>query len=502
MLNRYGAENFLVVNFNFKMKPKDIISVLSKGIFLDGEGFQFIGCSSSGLKKRSCYMMKGTANEVERVRDTECGLFAKITSIPKKLKGIGLLFSNATQTGIDIESDCVKIIADVTSEDGRYNFTDGCGAIGSELHRKIVEGARLAGLLPDGYTPSVLQIHLKGYKGVVTLDPKLKTDTIFIRRSMVKFESGTRLFSQVWLCNHSKPYSIGYLNKQYIILLSGLGVPDEVLLKKQRSYYDLMLSLKQDPQVSFDQLCISGQHALAAQVAIGNHAGEKVQEALSQIQRKFLGKISKLSIQIQDSRNVFGICDASGILDYGECFFRPTINGEPRTVSGKVIVAKNPCYFLGDVRVLVAVDGGRTKHLSHLVDCIVFPTTGARPHPDEITGSDLDGDEYFVCWDEELSIDRLKNPTDFLALAKASMSSHHHEWKSCIEYLANQVNMMGLLNSFFLYWAESKGVQSTECQQVGQLFSRSVDASKTGDKFVIPKHLCPPKERDPQLYES
>lgn len=54
---------------------------------------------------------------------------------------------------------------------------------------------------------------------------------------------------------------------------------------------------------------------------------------------------------------------------------------------------------------------------------------------------------------------------------------------------------MGLLDSNFIYWAETKGVISTECLELGQLFSRSVDASKTGDKFVIPKHLIPPEQK-------
>lgn len=492
MIDRYGAENFLVVHFNFKMKPKDIIAILSRGIFLDGESFQFVGCSSSGLKKRSCYLMRGTVNEVKRIRDVECGQFTNAASIPKKLKGIGLLFSNAIPTGIEVRNDDIKITDDIMSVDGCYNFTDGCGAIGSELHKLVIEGAKINDMLPEGYIPSVLQIRLKGYKGVVTLDPALEKHGILIRKSMIKFESGTRPFSQVWLCNYSKPYSVGYLNQQYIMLLSGLGVPDEILLKKQRDYYEQMRFLKQNPKVRFEQLCISGQHVLATRV--GCHNDRRVQEELSQIQKKFLMKISKLRIQIQDSRTAFGVCDTSEVLEYGECFFRPTINGQPCTISGEVIVAKNPCYFLGDVRVLTAVSGSRVKHLCHLIDCIVFPTKGKRPHPDEITGSDLDGDEYFVCWDEELSIGKLRNPEDFLALAKAS-TSRSSRWSSCIEYVANQVNMMGLLNSHYLYWAETKGVQSTECQELGQLFSRSVDASKTGDKFVVPKHLIPPRCR-------
>lgn len=118
MVNRYGASSFLAVDFHYKMQPRDIIAFLSNGLFVDGESFHFIGCSSSGLKKRSCYMMKGTVEKVERVRDGECGQFASISSIPKKLKGIGLLFSNASPTGVEVRNDRITTVEDKMSEDG------------------------------------------------------------------------------------------------------------------------------------------------------------------------------------------------------------------------------------------------------------------------------------------------------------------------------------------------------------------------------------------------
>ena len=50
------------------------------------------------------------------------------------------------------------------------------------------------------------------------------------------------------------------------------------------------------------------------------------------------------------------------------------------TVSGKVIVFKNPCTAPGDIRLLHAVsDVNRLDKLKHLVNVIVFSNKGSRP---------------------------------------------------------------------------------------------------------------------------
>jgi hypothetical protein len=88
-------------------------------------------------------------------------------------------------------------------------------------------------------------------------------------------------------------------------------------------------------------------------------------------------------------------------------------DGVARTLLGNVIVTRNPCYHLGDIRVLKAVALSDNVNLvqinsnyqfwsQNLVDCIIFPTNGPRPHADEMSGGDLDGDKFFVCWDPEI----------------------------------------------------------------------------------------------------
>ena len=44
---------------------------------------------------------------------------------------------------------------------------------------------------------------------------------------------------------------------------------------------------------------------------------------------------------------------------------------------------RNPCYHVGDIRVLAPVD---VQELRHLRDCLVLPVNGPRPHMDEACG--------------------------------------------------------------------------------------------------------------------
>ena len=112
---------------------------------------------------------------------------------------------------------------------------------------------------------------------------------------------------------------------------------------------------------------------------------------------------------------MFGVCDPFNELEYGECVFQPTLFDEVQMAefqaAQEVMVVRNPCYHLGDIRVLKLVKNNPQYH--HLSDCVVFPTKGHRPHADESSGGDLDGDEFFVSWDLNLIPRWRSEPFDY-----------------------------------------------------------------------------------------
>ena len=507
MLDRYG-QDLLVLCFDYKVSPKIVSDILRPGILINGEDYNFLGCSSSGLKSRTCYMFRGTKQRIGKVRK-ECGDFTRIPTVSKRLKRIGMLFSEVKLTNFAVHDDLVLIIDDIESPAGEV-FTDGCGQIGIELAKRVMECMyTFNSVFTQGdYLPSVYQIRYQGCKGVVAIKDGRDTSKrqLLVRKSMKKFDSGSKPFLQIGLCDHSRPYSYGHLNKQFIILLSGLGITDEVFLKKQKEHFECLERMLEDPEIAIMVCCWKNRPELAARIARHSFgtafANDRIiKNELSSLRSRLLTKIEtnpsqhlkiKLRILITESRNIFGVCDPVGILEYGQCFVRPTIRGKPRTITGKVTVGKNPCYLLGDIRVLEAIDDPR---LHHLVDCIVFPVKGNRPHPSEIAGSDLDGDQYFVTWDADLVPPTLVRPYDYPSVESSNIGNVDDY--SMIDYFSRQnqtSGMMGRLDGYYMYWASKEGVKSDKCQQLGKLFSRSVDATKTGDSVRIPQYLIPGKD--------
>ncbi|KAL4947610.1 RNA dependent RNA polymerase-domain-containing protein [Aspergillus filifer] len=434
--------------FTAKETGDYLVRLLKEGITINGHHYSFYGHSSSQLKSRSCYLLQGSKGEVAALVES-LGDFSKIKTVAKKAKRIGLLFSSCTAI-IDVPDGRYDDIDDF--ERNGYTFSDGCGLIGPKATRLLSQKLSIISH-NTRYHPSVFQIRFKGYKGVVALEPDVPKEYWFrFRHSMRKF-SGTadRSFAVV---EHSKSLT--------------------------------------DPSVAFQFLCSLDQFDVAEKLVLQgiDQVSSTLRALVSAEYKKMLNKreTQKCRIFVPESRLLFGICDAREILEEGECFLRVTDdrNGCPITISGcEVLVTRNPCLHPGDLRKLKAVN---RPELSHLADCVVFSVKGDRPAADQMSGGDLDGDTFFVCWDPDLVPMKLSEPALYPP-GRQPVSFDKITVDDRTEYFARYTSIsLGRVKNLFLEWAirNEEGALSSECQELNRLHSLCVDGNRIriDDRFT------------------
>ena len=131
-------------------------------------------------------------------------------------KYIGQLDPSEIQMVEDIK---VRKTDDPEDREGEYCFTDGCGNVSTELCKAMNE---VVGV----YRCSAFQVRLGGAKGVLMHKPELPGRMVELRPSQVKFVANEYVLEVV----RGATFTQGYLNRQIILLLSCLGVPDEVFI--------------------------------------------------------------------------------------------------------------------------------------------------------------------------------------------------------------------------------------------------------------------------------
>jgi hypothetical protein len=183
---------------------------------------------------------------------------------------------------------------------------------------------------------------------------KKKDGYVHFRKSMKKFSVvNNDTFSVV---EHSVPYSYSRLNNDIVTLLSALGIKNEVLLNKLRSYLDWLTKVNTDLSTALDFLSSVGRHEDVDRVLLEGLDSKKVQALLMGALKKEIAAFKKgdtdkdkLRLLVHQSRYIFGVCDPFQVLEEGEVFVRITMPREgPRTIhSCPVLVVRNPCMHPG-----------------------------------------------------------------------------------------------------------------------------------------------------------
>ncbi|XP_022658099.1 uncharacterized protein LOC111249053 isoform X2 [Varroa destructor] len=530
---------------------------LEEGVRLVGRTYEYLAASSSQLREHGCWMYSEdsegrTAHTIRK----SMGNFDNIKYVGKKMAREGQCFSSTTET-VKVSNDELEIIDDIKGgmhESSRkpYTFSDGVGKISPELRDDVCNA--LKDTLKNKI-PCAFQIRYRGAKGMVAVDPNLKGRRLVLRKSMVKFECDTSDSFEVIKVSEERNVT---LNRQIITILEQMGVKTNVFLHYQeRNILDftdalLMESAAAARLQSYIRDDQEDAFALNFRDFRDNHMSiirdPYFRSMLLTLYNSILSNLrskSRIAIPWTLGRNLLGVMDETGTLEYGEVYVQYTVRedvsdedyynritkrganpskrnrdnvaeddehsetklkGTTKVLTGPVVVTKCPCVAPGDVRMFTAID---VPQLAHLKDVIVFPAKGPRPHSNEMAGSDLDGDEYAVIWDERFFFkcqceeckNRRNGAEENPSTSRRAVLYNHPAMnfsdeppkeknnislKDYYEFFCDYImtDQVGRVSNAHLASAdqEPEGIFSEKCDRLARKLSTCLDFAKTGHK--------------------
>ena len=395
-----------------------VYRVLYNGIRIGDRHYQFLAFGNSQFRENGAYFFSPTGHlSCEDIRQW-MGNFTHINVVAKYAARLGQCFST-TRAIPGLSKPEILTIDDV--ERNGYCFTDGVGKISPFLAKMIASELSLSGDRP----PSAFQFRLGGCKGLLVVWEDAKNNQVHIRKSQQKF---TAIYNGLEIVRCAQ-FSSATLNRQTITILSTLGVKDEVFLDMmEEELHDYQTALS-DTDVAVRML---SRHIDDNQMTI--NIASMILNGFMSLKEPFVMSLlhlwrtwsikllkEKARITVEKGAFVFGCVDETGILkgytapkpnshvsadeELPEIFIQVPLDRDDSSrskyvvIEGICLVGRNPSLHPGDLRVVKAVN---VPALHHLRDVVMFPQTGDRDVPGMCSGGDLDGDDFFVIWDEKL----------------------------------------------------------------------------------------------------
>ncbi|XP_056022216.1 uncharacterized protein LOC125649620 [Ostrea edulis] len=504
IIRHYEEEYFIRIVFRDEdyervsaIQPNALDSVIEamKMFLLAGfqildRNYEFLGCSNSQLREHGFWFFCPNDGISAQLIRNQSGDISRERCVASYVSRFGLCFSASRDT-VDVGVNPGEMVEEEDIERNDYCFSDGIGKISPYLANEVANALQL------NVVPSAFQIRYGGCKGVVSQDPNLSkaSSILVIRQSMNKFTSNSKNLEILQVTNPGKLH----LNRQVITLLSGLGVPDKVFLSLQE---DMLFSLAD--MMLYDKEALKALSALTIDIKFKKLQKRGVVFIREPFFRSMLITIYKskvrdlmrrarIQLPFENGRIMMGTLDETQTLEYGQVFVQYScVPGQQQedsiVLTGKVVATKNPCFHPGDLRKYEAVD---VPALHHMFDCIVFPQKGHRPHPDEMSGSDLDGDMYFVCWDDQLcNVIENQKPMDFPKSQKMKLN-HDVMVDDIIEFLGDYIknDNLGVIANAHVVHADKENIFTEACKQLAKMHSDAVDFPKTGTPAKMTRDL-------------
>lgn len=483
---------------------KRIRPMVLQGFKIGGSTYKFLAFSNSQLRSQSCWFFEETSTPgsptAEEIRQS-VGDLSHINIIGKYASRMGQAFSVTTPTSsVGISEHAT--VADV--ERNGYCFSDGVGMVKSSFASSIAKSMNCAD------STSAYQIRFGGVKGMLTVVPDSflpLAQVIALRPSMIKFQSPHSILE----INGVSKAMVMYLNRQLIALLSCRGVSDEVFLSlydEMTDYIDAALHsdeaalslLFRHADIGLDDNSSAAMAPVWSQLNSGSSVTSDafLHDMIAVLRNHLLvGLKSRARIHVPSGISLYGVMDETAVLQPNEVFFqlsngRHLFSKEVEAVTGprQVLVGRNPSLHPGDIRVLKLVSP--PPSLAHLYDVLVFPSLGDRPLPNKMSGGDLDGDIYFIIWDERLIPPLACDPMDYASATKYTepkVVTSIDVQNFFVDYMIN--DNLGLIADSHVAFADASenGAMSTACIELAKLHSTAVDFPKSGIKAEYPREL-------------
>ncbi|KAL0580309.1 hypothetical protein V5O48_001726 [Marasmius crinis-equi] len=487
---------------------------LLHGLTIGGRNFEFLAYSQSALKEHAVWFVK-PFDDPRRGHVDASIIIKSLGTFDDELMRCPARYAarisqafTATDAAL-VTVDEIIMGKDIETQDGDYVFTDGVGTMSRELSRAIwkeLQGTKRRSRKSRAKV-AAYQIRLMGSKGMLSIDYKLQGMVLSLRPSMIKFQAPNS--RQIEIARAFDRPGMYYLNRPFIMLLEGLGVPYTTFEK----YQDRAVKQAQDATKTLEgaarMLETSGLGTsyrlpsvllALSRLGIDNLAWDSFYKKMMQYAVHHVLRTLKnhARIPIPKAWNLVGVADVHRFLEPNQIFacVKP-VDSSMIYLEGPILISRSPTIHPGDVQIVHAIGRppeGSCFYHEPLPNTVVFSVKGDRPLPSKLGGGDLDGDLYSLIPLSDLPgfiPQKLAVPASYKA-AERKVLNRPSTMKDVAEFVMEFINsdVIGLIAINWLIIADqsTQGIFDPDCLKLSELHSDAVDYPKSGNP-VAPQRI-------------
>ena len=242
---------------------------------------------------------------------------------------------------------------------------------------------------------------------------------------------------------------------------------------------------------------------------------------------------------------VRGVSDPTSKLPPGQVFLTGVKNH--KTLGEKIFVTRSPCIKCTDGKMITLIthkpenmseeEFNFLQSLPFGAIIFAFPREGCKPLPELIASGDLDGDRYFVCWEEEIiskiqaepiedvlidsiqdqvgNTDSIKIPEESKEISQGDENleeesakdwfrlAQDHMITSSVHDVGELISKLYKLSQDFAEKDKERFIRNPDAEACADAYYEALEHGKHGTKIVLPVHIHEkiPKRLRPLLSE-